>query len=1658
MKLRRYLVYAALAATTGQAHAQTATSIRDEYARDISSAQTVAAFGPDLFGESVNLKDGVTSFSATDVTAATNSGLPVAVGRTLGVNAMDVDDYVDKLADGELFGNWKLDVPVIHGTFDERTGWVVGSSTPTLRCSSGYTPPPARSLFSAWNLSYLPEQYWHGNEVRIPGKGSYPLLALPSDRARPDDGQQYFWTTKDGWRVSCLPAVKNAAGEGFKVALPDGTKYTFDWMSSRKVAALKDKQCKSAYYNEYNVINWAFTYYTFDWDDVTPDDPNGRWRMNRMDGGAVSGGSRQVNFCREEVVVNRREYFLHATKVEDRFGNTVVYDYDPANPRRLRTITSSDGNAIGLSYGSNGKISAVTQNGRTWQYQYASADGATLSAVVRPDGSRWTFQYGDLYSMLHQDNQHILWLDCEPSVPGQATASVTIGHPSGAVGVFDFRSMAHGTDRVPGSCYQPDPDQSTHAVLTDVLMVYKAASLTSKQISGPGLATHTWTYDYSPHWSWNATGYVDDCSFPAANCDSTVKTDVTAPDGTVTRSTFGNDYWHNAGQLLKVETLSDGVPVQTVEHTYLASAAGQAFPDAAGVDPNPRNNRLVTEKNRPLSVTTTSRGGDHFTRSFNAFDAFVRPTRVTRANSLGFSKEEVTEYHDNLGLWVLGQVRRQYIPATSVNAAGGAGDVVFAETEYDAQALPSRRYAFGRLIQALSYAADGNVSSIADGNGNVTSLSDYYRGTPRLIRFPATAEAPSGAAQSATVDVNGWVSAVTDELGSRTCYGRDALGRIVRITYPSETQAGVCDASRWTPVSLQLTQVAAEEHGLPAGHWRLSRSEGNNSRNLYLDALWRPVLEETFDASDAGATSSQTVTRYDSKGRRSFVSNPQRGVDSYLDALAGTRTRYDALDRPVRVEVDNELDAAAPLATVTEYLDGLRTRVTNPRGFVSISSHLAWDEPGYDLPISRLMPEGKVVQIERHPKFGWPLRLTQRSADYAQQQTRRYVYDGHAQLCKSVEPEAGATVMGYDAAGNLTWSAAGLSQSSYAATDDCNHTQAWSSGRRVDRSYDARNRLLTLAFPDTLGNQIWTYTPDGLPASIVTSNEAGATAPVRLAYTYNRRRLPTAETLSQAGWYDWTIGHAYDSLGNLAAQTYPTGLNVDYAPNALGQATRAGSYVTDVRYHPNGAVQQFSYANGVVYTMRQNLRQLPAQMTASGVADQIYSYDANGNLTGIADRVRGSGYDRTMSYDPLDRLTAANSASFGGDAAHRFTYDALDNITSWRLGGIKDYDYVYAAGTNRLDAIRNGAGSVLRSFSYDAQGNLQTKDGQAFQFDVGNRLRQVAGKETYRYDGLGRRVQTTRADGSQALWHYSQAGQLLFSWDGPTRQQTHEYVYLAGRLVATIDHDWPANTTATVRYRHTDALGSTIAASDAAGQVVERNDYEPYGAVIGKPGFSGVGYTGHVMDGTTGLAYMQQRYYDADVGRFLSVDPVTADASGGGNFNRYWYGNDNPYSFVDPNGKLGEHWRCVTPGSCVPQQAMQRAQVFANYVSRKLEPLQPYVEPVSNFLVDSGEWVAHQSVEGVLKQVPGAGEHLASYYKDVIKPRIDGAVESAINGDAGPKAPSSSGDYVPTTVVITKPDGTRYEVNFGPRTPAPGDKPIEDKPSPPPEPKPEPQR
>ncbi|UPG87604.1 hypothetical protein L2Y94_09705 [Luteibacter aegosomatis] len=107
----------------------------------------------------------------------------------------------------------------------------------------------------------------------------------------------------------------------------------------------------------------------------------------------------------------------------------------------------------------------------------------------------------------------------------------------------------------------------------------------------------------------------------------------------------------------------------------------------------------------------------------------------------------------------------------------------------------------------------------------------------------------------------------------------------------------------------------------------------------------------------------------------------------------------------------------------------------------------------------------------------------------------------------------------------------------------------------------------------------------------------------------------------------------------------------------------------------------------------------------------------------------------------------------------------------------------------------------------------------------------------------------------------------------------------------------------TVTYYYTDQQGTPLATADASGNILTTSDYRPYGSeVLGTP-VEGPGYTGHVNDLDSGLLYMQARYYDPVVGRFLSTDPQGVTVGHVHNFGLYEYANSNPVGNVDPDGK-----------------------------------------------------------------------------------------------------------------------------------------------------------
>lgn len=1287
----------------------------------------VRALGPDLFGEEVSASSGGISFSQTDLALPGNDALSVSVTRRLEVdgNKTPSSPGDESLWRGYAFGEWDLDLPYLSATYAQSQGWVVDTSTPNARCSSPTTAdqyrPPSTSVGEVHFVNY---SIWNGISLNVPGEGEQGTLYRGPGGAIPTpSGSWTNLTTKSHWRFGCLTALQSGqAGEGFLALAPDGTKYYFDWMIDYLERPLKGT------------------------------------------GTIVLGNGRVF---RQSAELPRRSYRIYPTRIEDRFGNHVTYTWSGT---ALNSITASDGRQISFTY-SGGRIISATTGTRSVSYGYS--DGL-LTSVTLPDNSQFTFSSVAMLGLA----RFVPMSDADPfdfpmscqlmrRLTG-ATGDLVMTHPSGAVGTYRMGYRRHYRTNLSGSTGmcdavmvgEDDADTPANTFWSHKPYApnrFDTLALQRKTLTGPGLSAQAWEYQHQDDFQMT----------PGYPVGGTRTVTTTKPDSSVTLEVFGTDALANEGHLLSQEIREGSTVLSRRENTYVQTSemGSMPFPDWMGQPLAYEYIRGRGDYNRPLKSSKTLQQGASFFNTVTAFDALTRTTLAIERSELvtpgvtSYSRTVATVYEDNTAAWVLGQQKQR-----SVN-----GVVAEATTYSPTTALPLTKSAFGKLQQTFTYNANGTLATVKDGNNNVITVSDWHRGIPRLIQYPATPEAPSGSSQSAEVDNNGWIKSVIDEAGSKTCYGYDAMGRLTRLTYPSEA-AGVCDASIWNEEVLSFVPTTAQ-FGIPAGHWAQVHTRGAYRKITHFDAMWRPIFVQ--EEGEPG-TVRYTRQAFDHDGRTIFSSYPVASASNIGNLTAGAWTTYDALGRVTASSQDSEQGL---LTTLTTYDSQFRITTTNPRSASATTRFKAYGSPSRDWPVEIVHPEGAITDIARDD-FGKPQSITRRNAANSLLVTRTYDYDTYQQLCRSVEPETGATLMGYDGAGNLTWSAAGV-----ATTLGCaDGSNAAVLARKVSRTYDARNRVASLTFPGTgLGSTSFTYFKDGKQASLTTANGTGLD--VTNTYTYKRRGQLASER-QQWGGVDLTVDYSYDGNGTLSATAAP-GLTVGYAPNALGQATQAGTYATGVQYYPNGAIKQFTYGNGIVHSMAQNARQLPSRVIDSGgVLDNEYAYDANGNVQSILDW-RDGNQNRAMTYDGLDRLLTASSPAFaasGGGQVHHFAYNVLDNLTSWTRTGAKDYaEYIYT--NNRLTNIKNSGGATIVGLDYDVQGNLTNKNGQVYAFDYGNRLRDAPGNSTYAYDGLGRRVLDRTTADKHSL--YSQSGQLLYEND--LRQaKTTRYVYLGGSLVARV--------------------------------------------------------------------------------------------------------------------------------------------------------------------------------------------------------------------------------------------------------------------------------
>jgi RHS repeat-associated protein len=172
----------------------------------------------------------------------------------------------------------------------------------------------------------------------------------------------------------------------------------------------------------------------------------------------------------------------------------------------------------------------------------------------------------------------------------------------------------------------------------------------------------------------------------------------------------------------------------------------------------------------------------------------------------------------------------------------------------------------------------------------------------------------------------------------------------------------------------------------------------------------------------------------------------------------------------------------------------------------------------------------------------------------------------------------------------------------------------------------------------------------------------------------------------------------------------------------------------------------------------------------------------------------------------------------------------------------------------------------------------------------------VSGDESYSYgyDGANNRIDAMR-NGTITKYIYDASGNLLAEADAGNTI-TRYYIYGQGLLAMVTPAD-------ELYCYHFDAIGSTIAITDSSQQVVNAYAYTPFGVITNKQEtisqpFTFVGQHG-VMTEPNGVYYMRARYYDPQVGRFISQDPLGFD---GGDVNLYIYAANNPIVFLDPFG------------------------------------------------------------------------------------------------------------------------------------------------------------
>jgi RHS repeat-associated protein len=410
-------------------------------------------------------------------------------------------------------------------------------------------------------------------------------------------------------------------------------------------------------------------------------------------------------------------------------------------------------------------------------------------------------------------------------------------------------------------------------------------------------------------------------------------------------------------------------------------------------------------------------------------------------------------------------------------------------------------------------------------------------------------------------------------------------------------------------------------------------------------------------------------------------------------------------------------------------------------------------------------------------------------------------------------------------------------------------------------SYDPINRLTEIRYPN---GEIINYTYD-YNSNLIKAAKGSETT----SYSYDAlNRLKIAQFPGNV-----SISYDYDSAGRILKIIYPDKEEVRYKYDSRSRLIVVSDQTGNTQYEYDdltNLVVKERLANGVVteYSYDSSLRISTVSHKKSNgdlIVENQFTYDSNNNCTSIKKKTSFDKKNTIYSYDNLNRLI---EVSYGDSRFERYIYDGAGNRLSMTTqDGTIDYEY---DNYNRL--IRVGEAH----FYYDALGNLIKKTAReneaVFGYDsIGRLISYDNGKNkvSFAYDGEGRRISKT-VNGKKTSFindPVAPLSRVLLEKDEEGRTKKR-YVYGFSRVLG----QGPTNT----QFFLYDQPGKSVAfVIDKSQRLLENYGYSAFGFRNEKSDLENCyGYAGEEYEEETGLIYLRNRYYDPEIGRFISPDFV----------------------------------------------------------------------------------------------------------------------------------------------------------------------------------------